>query len=402
MLSSILMESATLIGTPKVSEEMLAKYGYNSEHRIAMESAVELNDIFYESFYKMEELDFQRAYATMEGADESVLEGIGSSISERAKGAIEKIKTFLRDLWEKVKAFFHNVKRFLDGIFMNAQDFVKKYESELLKLTFKNTKYTVDMYDYDIDDCKSMAGSVGKNCAELLASEKKSLGTAKALIMEFAKKTSITIHDARPDKWAGSGDDEHLAGTSDSDSTKDKNAVRKVIDDTCEKIIKVPAEVMRDEYGQYLKTAKGEDPTVSDVSEAEWRRIRKGATGESDKKSVTVTALAPYVKFLKTSKTALSNFDKTAKSIDDMYKGVLQLISDGENMMKTDKDAEKYKQMYDLIVRMMHAYSTVTSKLQGYTNAIVAENRKALQEKIAVYKKICTSAFAHADKDSKK
>ena len=130
MLSSILFESATLVGVPKVSEEMLAKYGYNSEHRIAMERAVELNDIFYESFYKMEELDFQHAYATMEGADESVLEGIMSSVSERAKGAIEKIKTFLEDLWKKVQAFFHNVKRFLDGIFMNAQDFVKKYESE--------------------------------------------------------------------------------------------------------------------------------------------------------------------------------------------------------------------------------------------------------------------------------
>ena len=194
MLSSILFESATLVGVPKVSEEMLAKYGYNSEHRIAMESAVELNDIFYESFYKMEELDFQRAYATMGGADESVLEGIVSSMSERAKGAIEKIKTFLRDLWKKVQAFFHNVKRFLDGIFMNAQDFVKKYESELLKLTFKDKPYTVDMYDYTIGDCKEMATTVNKFCATMTGESAKAMNNTFNLGHKYVRHKNFQCY----------------------------------------------------------------------------------------------------------------------------------------------------------------------------------------------------------------
>lgn len=390
MLSSILFESATLVGVPKVSEEMLAKYGYNSEHRIAMESAVELNDIFYESFYKMEELDFQRAYATMEGADESVLEGIMSSVSERAKGAIEKIKTFLEDLWKKVQAFFHNVKRFLDGIFMNAQDFVKKYESELLKLTFKDKPYTVDMYDYTLDGCKGMAMGINVYCGKLVGSGADAVKNAKALGAEFTSKL--------PD-FDGSGSNNKTTTPTDKSKDSTKNAARKRVDENCEKMIKEVAATVYSDYGKYLKTNKDEEPTTAELAEAVWRKIRNGASGESDKKSVTITSLAPYVKFLKTSKTALSNFDKTAKSIDDMYKNALARISDAE---KTINDAKGDDIVKELILKVSSAYSKAVSKSQGWANTIVSEHRKALQEKIAVYKKVCTSAFAHADKDSKK
>lgn len=383
MLSSILFESATLVGVPKVSEEMLAKYGYNSEHRIAMESAVELNDIFYESFYKMEELDFQRAYATMEGADESVLEGIVSSMSERAKGAIEKIKTFLRDLWKKVQAFFHNVKRFLDGIFMNAQDFVKKYESELLKLTFKDKPYTVDMYDYTIGDCKEMATTVNKFCATMTGESAKAMNNTFNLAVAFASK-AIGAAGALPE---------------DNAADKTKEGARKKVDDMCEKMSKAALSAIHEEYGKYLKTAKGEAPTTAELAEAVWRSVRNGASGDSDKKSVTITSLSEYVKYLKTSKTALSNFDKTAKAIDDMFKGVLAKISDAEKILNDDKAGDVAK---ELVLKVSSTYSKIVSREQGFSNTIVSEHRKALQEKIAVYKKICTGAFAHADKGSKK
>ena len=383
MLSSILFESATLVGAPKVSEEMLAKYGYNSEHRIAMESAVELNDIFYESFYKMEELDFQHAYATMEGADESVLEGIVSSMSERAKGAIEKIKTFLRDLWKKVQAFFHNVKRFLDGIFMNAQDFVKKYESELLKLTFKDKPYTVDMYDYTIGDCKEMATTVNKFCAAMTGESARAMNSTFNLAVAFGVK-AIGAAGALPE---------------DSATDETKEDARKKVDDMCEEMTKASLSGIHDEYGKYLKTAKDEAPTTAELAEAVWRSVRNGASGDSDKKSVTITSLSEYVKYLKTSKTALSNFDKTAKSIDDMFKGVLAKISDAEKMLNDDKAGDVAK---ELILKVASTYSKIVSREQGFSNTIVSEHRKALQEKIAVYKKICTGAFAHADKGSKK
>ena len=383
MLSSILFESATLVGAPKVSEEMLAKYGYNSEHRIAMESAVELNDIFYESFYKMEELDFPRAYATMEGADESVLEGIVSSMSERAKGAIEKIKTFLRDLWKKVQAFFHNVKRFLDGIFMNAQDFVKKYESELLKLTFKDKPYTVDMYDYTIGDCKEMATTVNKFCATMTGESAKAMNNTFNLAVAFASK-AIGAAGALPE---------------DNAADKTKEGARKKVDDMCEKMSKAALSAIHEEYGKYLKTAKGEAPTTAELAEAVWRSVRNGASGDSDKKSVTITSLSEYVKYLKTSKTALSNFDKTAKAIDDMFKGVLAKISDAEKILNDDKAGDVAK---ELVLKVSSTYSKIVSREQGFSNTIVSEHRKALQEKIAVYKKICTGAFAHADKGSKK
>lgn len=385
MLSSILFESATLVGAPKVSEEMLAKYGYNSEHRIAMESAVELNDIFYESFYKMEELDFQRAYATMEGADESVLEGIMSSVSERAKGAIEKIKTFLKELWDKVKAFFHNVKRFLDGIFMNAQDFVKKYESELLKLTFKDKPYTVDMYTYTIGDCKEMATTVNKYCAAMTGESAKAMNSTFNLAVSFTVKTLDAIGSNEVPK--------------DDATDKSKEGARKKVDDMCEKMTKATLGAIHEEYGKYLKTAKGEVPTTAELAEAVWRSVRNGASGDSDKKSVTVTSLSDYVKYLKTSKAALSNFDKTAKSIDDMFKGVLAKISDAEKKINDDGFSDIGR---ELVLKVSSTYSKIVSREQGFSNTIVSEHRKALQEKIAVYKKICTGAFAHADKGSKK
>ena len=165
-------------------------------------------------------------------------------------------------------------------------------------------------------------------------------------------------------------------------------------------MIKASLEPFFDDYKEYLKDVKkGEEPTTAQISEAVWRKIRNGASGEGDKKSVTVTSLASYVKFLKTSNTALSNFDKTAKSIDDMYKKVLAKIEDAEKIINDTRDTDISKEM---ILKVSSAYSKVVSREQGFSNTIVAEYRKGLQEKIAVYKKVCTSAFAHADKDSKK
>lgn len=392
MLSSILMESAGITSAPDVSADMLAKYGYNSEHRIAMESAAELNDIFYESFYQMEELDFMHTYATMEGASEVTLEGVVSNIKEKGRAAIAKIKKFLNDLWTKVKAFFHNVKRFLDGIFMNAQDFVKKYEKELNALTFEKNTYEVELYDYDekmFSEMSNIVADVAKNVSSSSSDGTKTVEDYQKYAASFGRKAQLNDNISKDTGYSPEIREDAKKKYQDAKDTLEK------LTETSEK------QVDEDFISRYGKYGLKADFSSSDLAQAVWSALRSGASDSNDKKRVVVKKLDTYISYLKTSRTKLSDFDKAAKHIDTMFKQALANVAAAERNLSKEVSDSFEKAMNEMAVTVCRATSTSISRYQGYMNVIVANTRAALQEKISAYKKVCTGAFSHADKKDK-
>lgn len=395
MLSSILFEAAGFGGINNdASPEMVAKYGYNSEHRIAMESTLELNDIFYESFYQMEELDFQHAYATMEGVSDSVLEGISDKISEKGRAAVAKVKDFLKRLWEKVKAFFHNVRRFLDGVFMNAQDFVKKYEKELNALKFSDKDYDVELYDYDIE---RLGVAPLKKLSSDLCSQVLKMSNAGSNSVEDLKKAAKAMGSSAA--YHNTEAEGSIAGGSwKADQKKKYEEEKAAIEGLEEKCLKELDQTIISVYGKFnLK----EGFSSTDLASAVWSACRNGAEDSGDKKTVTVKSLNEYITYLKTSKNLVSSYDSAAKECNTMFKTLIKNVENVEKALSNDTSVELYKGTNDLGAKVARAMATVASKAQSYVNQIASVTRSAIQEKIASYKKVCSGAFSHADKKAK-
>lgn len=121
---------------------------------IAMETAMELRDIYESTFYKIDELELTAYAASMESADQSVQEGIGSSIKSAMTSLYKKVKEMIIKLKNKILGWLSNARRLMDGIFMSGAEFATKYEKQLKALNLSGYEI-VDAPDYDhkkIDD----------------------------------------------------------------------------------------------------------------------------------------------------------------------------------------------------------------------------------------------------------
>lgn len=339
MLASMLMESA--FGTPDVSPEVLSRYNHeDGAALIAMESAADLHDIFVEGFIGMEELEFQQYRANMEGASEDVMEGIGDKIVSNAKAAIAKIKEFIKKLWEKVKGFFHNVRRHLDGIFMNGADFAKKYEGELKKLKLNGFTYT--MYDYDID-------TVSK---KIVTSNKKSIDDALKTWADAEKAVSDHVKD--------------------NDSAAEDKAIV-------------------DGYVEGIKNLTGVsdlDDTTK-IREAVWSSLRKGATGEADKKEISVK-IAEVISVLKKYPEQQKFYADLTKDTDRLYSGIIKYL----DAYAKEADEQKAKKKANAARKL----SSQMSKCQSIMNLVANETKSAMAERVKTYKSVCMAAFKYKAK----
>ena len=46
---------------------------------------------------------------------------------------VTKVKDALKKLWAKIKGFFKSIRKYFDYLFMSGKDFVKKYQTEIIK-----------------------------------------------------------------------------------------------------------------------------------------------------------------------------------------------------------------------------------------------------------------------------
>ena len=120
-----------------------AKYNHdNGALRIATESVEELHDIFMTTFYATEQAELGAVHEGVALENSSYAAVYEGAVAD----AFTKVKEFFKKLWDKVKAWLHNVKRFFDSLFMSGKDFVKKYKNDINKAT--NLKdFELKMFD---------------------------------------------------------------------------------------------------------------------------------------------------------------------------------------------------------------------------------------------------------------
>ena len=345
-------------GTVGAADVDVTRYGHSSAPRIAMESAAELHEIFMESFYNVEQAELA---AATEGV---ALEGSQyEAVAENAiKNAASKVKEFLQKLWAKVKAFFHNIKRYLDSIFMSGADFVKKYKKEIDKIG-KLEDYTVKMYNYNDNDINNVSSVLIDNVVE-----------------DILKDINVDVEDAvgqalkSVDKAGGFYNEKTAqAATDAADQEKMKTvAVKEISRGKCSD---------PDEYEKWC-----------------FSHFRNGAEGPDDKEDIEVKSVDHYADTLATSGKLGEYVNKAQKDTDKAYGKAIKIIGDCEKALDKVKD----NKAATYLSKEMRAYSSAISTAQGCVNTYFNSWKSVIKERDSVYKQVIMGAFSNAKKTAKK
>ena len=337
-----------------------SKYSHSTgASRIAMESVAELHDIFMESFYNPEQAELAAATegVALEGSQyEAVAEAAVSN-------AFAKIKEFVKKLWEKVKAFFHNVKRYMDAIFMSGADFVKKYAQDIRNVgPLKDFEFKMFKYD---DTKIDSTGS----------------------IPEAEEMMNTLIGDAE-------GGIKNLIDAADLEE-KDAAKANAEIADTMEEIRKnLDSDNVRKTVVKEMSGGKCTDPDNFD--EYLFGIFRNGATDTEDKAEIEIKSIAPYADILKETGKLAANLDKGAKRVDAGYAKAIKMIDSAENKL-----ARKSTKVSGNLAEVLRMYSSALSIEQNYANKLLNAWKTVVKERDTAYKAVIMAAFAHAKKQKK-
>lgn len=324
-----------------------AKDGAN---RIAMESAMELRDIYESTFYKIDALELTAYTASMESADQSVQEGIGESIKKTASSAWKKIKEWFIKLKNKVMEWFDNVKRHINAMLLSGKDFAKKYEKQIKKLDLNGYKFEEVP---DFQHTKIDKFNVGK---QDVIKEAKEAG-------DSVKNSFIDVEDT----WDEGGD---------------KLFTEEDRDDMMKDSIKIFKNMLPDGMGV-------EDFNTEGITNATYAELLGGSYSVNSKPQyVSYTVDIDFV--IKT----LLGADSYTNSISSLKSTVKSSFDSIINELNTIENRNKNKN-YPNYTGLLNKISGVYSKMQSCLNAQITGTNKAQTTRLAVFKKIVTNAFAY-------
>ena len=333
-----------------------SKYSHSAgATRIAMESVAELHDIFMESFYNTNQAELA---AATEGV---ALEGSQyEAVHEAAiSNAFAKIKDFMKKLWAKVKAFFHNVKRYMDAMFKSGSEFVKKYAQDIRNIgTLKDFEYK--MYKYDNKKIDTVDAMVDTNWMD------KGIDACKATIYKIAELSAEESKEEH-DRILGQSMSE-IRKTLDRDNVT-KDVVMLISDSKC----KDP-----DEFDEWL-----------------FGSFRSGATGADDKEDISITNVSEFVSVLNDSSKLGGKLDKISKNIDNGYGKAIKAVD------KAESDAAKAGKGSANIAEVCRLLSSMLSIRQTHYNKLMNAWKAVAKERDTAYKSMIMAAFAHAKKQKK-
>lgn len=327
--------------------------------RIAMESVEELHEIFIESFYNVEQAELA---AATEGVDL-----VGSDYEVVAEGAIgnafTKIKDFLKKLWDKVKAWFHQVKRFLDSLFMSGKDFVKKYKKdiEIANRTLKDFSFT--MYEYEDDKIDKVSKDVD---IDAMSTE------------IYNKSLTLSINKSVED-------------------------MKKAVDED---------QLAKDFADEVLNGSKVKVNGKEDLGDAFFAFFRNGATSKEDKEDIDITDLGHYADILEKS-TASKEIDSMSTKTDKAYKTAIKRVDELEKFRKDrledskeadDKDTKAGKARISSDqrdIKLAQEMSTGLSRLQSIHNQFMGVWKSVIKERDTVYKQLIVAGLSNAKKNAK-
>ncbi len=365
-----------------------ARYGHaQGATVIAMESVEELHEIFLESYnYEQAELAAATEGVALEGSQyEAVAEAA-------TNGIFAKVKEFFVKLWNKVKAFFREVRKYLDAIFMSGKDFVIKYKKEINRLdNLKDFKYK--MYNYDdaaIDTSitkfnpDTTSGEIIKGIDNLNTLIEKANNVKENDNMNTA---SYKIKDSNGKETIYQGD---TATKALQDTIDDLRA-----DDISDRIVKAFS-------GKIGKN--GACTSAEDFNKWVFGVFRNGAESEDDKeeRDLTNSNIEDFAKTLETSK-AQSSISGVESSIKNMYKKAIDTVNKAEmnvNANKTDESGNNGK-VKSKTAELLRAYSTYISNIQTYHNTYINGWKAAIKERDSAYKSCIMAAMTNNRKNTK-
>lgn len=335
-----------------------ARYGHSmGATRIAMESVEELHEIFMESFYETEQIELAAATEGVEVAGsryEAMLEATNKSV-------LQRVKDFLKKLWEKVKAFFHNVKRFIASIVMSGKDFATKYKSDIEKINdLKDFEF--EMYDYNdevIDHVKKIS-DVGKDADDIVSK----LKTAVNKIVQ---------------------DKDNKKGLETNLRKMQSDSVSKIVDDVREAYNESWENKMR---GERIGTGPID---ADDYDKKLFGFFRNNATDESDKVKKSYTNVKRLMDTLISTK-AEAELTSLQSANDNMYKKATDAVTAFEKTMKDDTNDTTVRNGISDICNVM---TSVISKTQNAENKKVQAWKQAYKDRDADYKKCIMAAISH-------
>ena len=334
---------ATLINPAKYSASVGASV-------IAMESIEELHEIFMEEYnYEQADLAALNEGVLLEGSQYEAVAEVATN------GIFAKVKQFFQKLWEKVKAFFHNIVRFFDSLFKSGKEFVSKYKKEidnlssLSDLTMKIHKFNdklIDEYASKDDSVTDMT-EVTKNVNAAITKIKSKLpgGTDPIFndqLIEFYEKTA-------------------------DDFVKEYDS---------------------DKY--IARAAKNNCTDMDDYRELIKKKMLNDDLDGSDEE-ITVAMVKEMAAVLSKSK---DNFKSLQSKSDNAFKAMLKTIDDAEKTF----DDDKFSKIKSVVSKMFSAASSYFSVAQNMKNTEISIAKAMYQKRDAEYKHVIVTALSKGKK----
>jgi len=256
-----------------------------------------------------------------------------------------KIKAFFKKFTERVMGFFKSAMDFVNSIVMSGSAFAKKYEERLNKLSLSG--FTYEMYEYNFESI-------------------------------FAK--GIDVVDAKV-----ADVQKFMADVAGVNVSKDSAAANTELAQISTKIDQMKADSMNNLRKELSGTASA-DAYRSELA----KKFRNGGA----KKSMTVTDLSKYVKFLKSSNGLVKHIEGCKNSMKTKFNAMEKEINNAA------RDAEKAdngqyahiaSKKAGLMRQCIQWNSAINNILTGYIN----EWSSAVKEATGVYKNLCFKAMQH-------
>lgn len=268
------------------------------------------------------------------------------------KNAWEGIKNFFNKLWGKIKAFFKSIVAVFDGIFKNAQDFVKKYDAELRKRNLTGFEYKMHSYT-NIDKAAFMELDVKAETQKILVD---------------ALKVATTANTDKEIETLG-------------------NEISK---------LKENKEDILDSYrGEVIGTASVNSNQFEQVLYSIFRNGAKDK-GDAKEQAVKITEIIDALKNTD-GKTKAEAF---AKKTDEEFAKIIKTVADMENALgKSDKHHDNYTPARNAkVVEALRTFSTLFSAQKDIQLGVFRAWKTAFAERNSVYKAVCGAALRYKAK----
>ena len=320
--------------------------GYGAEVNGNMDALIESFDDDLAIIEAMHDVDMKEMQGKAEiekmkenDADDEDVEKAEKELEKVTEAGIKdifaKIVEKLQKLWAKIKAWFASIRKFFDGIFMSAEDFVKKYENQLRSLVsagklkdykYKMYNYTntdvvkVDAPEVKVDDfTNGSAEEIKKELAELKENEEKFLDGIRGLC---CGETSVSSEDFQKKLFA---------------------------------------------------------------------YYRDGAEDDSDKKEITVD-IDKIIAFTKNGKAKLNELDKRRTTLDKIF---TKYVGDVNKMASVAEKNTEDNDKKSAIVQAANYIVTQCGKQQNIFQTSINAWRTAVNEQLNTYKSVCLGAFRY-------